>query len=46
VTESGPTADTLHPPAIGIADSIDDITADWLTVALHHAGGLDQARVA
>lgn len=46
VTESGPSADTLRPPTTRIVDSIDDITTDWLTDALHHAGCLDQGRVA
>ena len=46
MTESGQSADTLRPPTTRIVDSVDDITADWLTEALHQAGCLDQGRVA
>ncbi len=40
MTESGRSADTLHPPPTRIVDSIDDIGADWLTDALRQAGCL------
>jgi len=45
VTEPGPAANTVRPPTTRIVDSVDDITADWLTGALHHAGCLDEGRV-
>lgn len=46
MTESGRGADTLRPPSTRIVDSVDDVTAAWLTDALHHAGCLDPGRVA
>ena len=41
MTESGRSADTLRQPTARIVDSVDDVTAAWLTDVLHHAGCLD-----
>jgi Phosphotransferase enzyme family len=46
MTESGQIADTRRPPVAKIVDSVDDLTAAWLTDALRQAGGLNGGRVA
>jgi Phosphotransferase enzyme family len=46
VTESGQRADTLRTPTPKIVDSLDHITAAWLTDALRQAGCLDGGRIA
>jgi hypothetical protein len=38
MTESGQSADTLRPSATRIVDSVDDVSADWLTDARFSAG--------
>ena len=46
IAESGQIADTRRPPVAKIVDSVDDLTAAWLTDALRQAGGLNGGRVA
>jgi len=45
MTHSGQSAGIVRSPTPTIVDSVDDITADWLTNALHQAGCLDRGRV-